>query len=306
MRPAIVVLAILSFTTGCASQHQQVSDPLFEAIVESPAFAKDPARLLFDDAHRNFHRSDGRYAPFVTLMRNDGIVVGTNDSRFTREILDGWDILVVVNAEGEPAESPAFDPGEIEEVALWVERGGSLLLVADHSPFGLAAGPLAERFGVTMLDSYLKDSANSDPDLPGPFFLLFTRENGLLGDHPILEGRNAGERIERIVTFGGQAIRAPSSASVLLDLASTAAIVKERGRPDSAVPATGAVHAVALEYGEGRVVVLGEAAALTAQVITGDAAKAVGKTELRIGMSRADLDNRQLALNIVRWLARRL
>jgi hypothetical protein len=67
-----------------------------------------------------------------------------------------------------------------------------------------------------------------------------------------------------------------------------------------------AAAAIALTPGRGRVVIMGEAAALTAQVITGDTAKGFGVKELRIGMSRTDIDNKQLALNIARWLGRRL
>lgn len=48
---------------------------------------------------------------------------------------------------------------------------------------------------------------------------------------------------------------------------------------------------------------LGEAAMLSAQLVTGVAAQLVGKEELRIGMNRAGIDNRQLELNIMHWLS---
>jgi hypothetical protein len=303
----IVVLAVVFMLAGCHTAHVQTSDSTFDAIVATPAFRGNGPRLLFDDAHHNFHRSDGRYAPFVTLMRNDGFVVTSNAGAFDASSLSGHNVLVIANAEGETTGGPAFTAAEIEAVAAWVAGGGALLLIADHSPFGRAANALSERFGVSMLDAHLKDETHKDPTLPSPFFIVFSRENGLLADHPITRGMTETDRIERVVTFGGQALRATGAVQPLLRLSPDARIVRDRAQPSVGEPAgPDAVHAVAIEHGRGRVVIAGEAAALTAQVITGDTAKAAGVTELRVGMSRSDLDNKQVALNIARWLVRRL
>lgn len=309
MRKSIIAIALVCsvWISACKTPHVQTSDANFDAVVAAPAFRGNGPRLLFDDAHRNFHRSDGRYAPFVTLVRNDGMVVTSNTKAFELDSLNQHDVLVIVNAEGEITGAPAFTEAEINSVVKWVENGGALLLVADHSPFGRAANALSQAFGVTMLDAHLKDEKHSDPSLPGPFFLLFTRENGLLGEHPILSGRTDAERIDRIVTFGGQALRVQSPEGLLLRLSPDAQIVRDRAQPSVSEPVgLGAAAAVALSRGRGRVVIVGEAAALTAQVITGDVAKAAGVAELRIGMSRDGIDNKQFVLNIVHWLTRNL
>jgi hypothetical protein len=60
------------------------------------------------------------------------------------------------------------------------------------------------------------------------------------------------------------------------------------------VPAYGRAQALALTYGRGRVVVVGEAACLTAQ-IDGEGA--------RFGMNVSGNDNKQFVRNIMRWLA---
>lgn len=298
-RFTLVLLA--AAVMACASSTVQVSDPSFDAVVAAPAFRGNGPRVLFDDAHNNFHRSDGRYAPFVTLLRNDGLTVTSNTARFDRAALANHDLLVIANAEGDTPGAPAFTEEEIGTVVSWIEDGGSLLLVADHSPFGRSANALSERLGVTMLDAHLKDEQHRDPAGPSPFFILFTRENGLLAEHPITRG------VERVVTFGGQALRIAPDATPLLRLSPMAQIVRDRTQPSVSEPVgENAAHGVALTRGRGRVVIMGEAAALTAQVITGDAAKAAGVPELRIGMSRTDLDNKQFALNVVRWLGRRL
>jgi hypothetical protein len=59
----------------------------------------------------------------------------------------------------------------------------------------------------------------------------------------------------------------------------------------------GRAQAVALKFGSGRVIVLGEAALLTAQIARVDG------TEMRFGMNASGNDDRQFALNLVHWLS---
>ncbi len=75
------------------------------------------------------------------------------------------DILVIANALGEVSDGsmgPAFTSMECDAVRDWVRGGGSLLLIADHAPFGDAAAILAQRFGVEMGRGYVMDPKNSD------------------------------------------------------------------------------------------------------------------------------------------------
>ena len=67
------------------------------------------------------------------------------------------------------------------------------------------------------------------------------------------------------------------------------------------IPAAGRAQGVSFELGKGRVVVLGEAAVLTAQVLRTQDGK-----EQRYGMNRPGNDDRQFALNIMHWLTRLL
>ena len=63
---------------------------------------------------------------------------------------------------------------------------------------------------------------------------------------------------------------------------------------------------MALKLGKGRVVVLGEAAMLSAQVLRGAVAQTFGREEVQMGMNRKGTDDRQFALNIMHWLSRLL
>jgi hypothetical protein len=326
---------LLTFIFACVmveAAAQQVEDPNFDARVERPAYADKFPKVLFDEAHFNFHTSTGRYKPFVNLMTNDGYRVTANKEKFTAATLKGYDILVIANALGAErqnspgADSPAFTEDECDAVREFVRAGGSLLLIADHAPFGSAAETLAKRFDVEMSKGFTTDAINYDKSGGNQniSFLLFSRENRLLETHAITEGRGASERLDKVVTFTGQSLTGPKGSVAFLKLSDTAV---DRERPNTsgaaaikeplqskagAAPATAQSNSVksgargqglALPFGKGRVVVLGEAAMLSAQLVKGPAAQMMGAEEVRIGMNRAGNDDRQLALNIMHWLS---
>ena len=87
----------------------QRADPNFDTKVAQPAYGGDrhPA-VLFDEAHHNFHTAGGRYKPFAELIASDGYQVIPNREKFSREVLQKGDILVIANASGPRAwASPA-------------------------------------------------------------------------------------------------------------------------------------------------------------------------------------------------------
>jgi hypothetical protein len=251
-----------------------------------------PVRVLFDDAHHNVHLSGGRYKPFVDLARSAGFEVRPSQERFTASALAGSDVLVIAGARGAapPASlpergRPAFTEEEADAVRDWVKAGGGLLLITDHYPLGSANQILASRFGVTMSNAWTDDPAKSDQSVGG---LVFSRENGGLADHPVTKG------VTRVATFTGQSLAGPPGSVPLLRFGETAV---ERLPPDQTQTASAASRAqgIALEFGKGRVIVLGEAAMLTAS----DGPDQAG------GLDKAEVDNRRLALNVLRWLSRK-
>ncbi|PYS33772.1 MAG: hypothetical protein DMF75_08470, partial [Acidobacteria bacterium] len=74
-RFATVFLVALSVSMGFA---QQIADPNFDAKVAKPAYTKSGPKVLFDEAHNNFHTATGRYRPFADLITNDGYQVTPN------------------------------------------------------------------------------------------------------------------------------------------------------------------------------------------------------------------------------------
>jgi hypothetical protein len=273
----------------------QRADPNFDVKVAKPAYTDRHPRVFIDEAHHNFHTAGGRYQPFAQLAANDGYKVVPNGAKFTREALSACDILVIANALGaasmaDPgAEKPAFTDIECEVLRQWVEGGGSLLLITDHAPMGSAAECLAKKFGVNMSKGVATDDANCAEDRPAS--LMFTTANKLLADHPITRGRNDSERISRVRTFTGQSLKGPPGSLPIMKLGDTAVDHVDGNE----ISAAGRSQGIAFAFGKGRVVVLGEAAMLSAQV--------AGDGTFKMGMNAGDIDNKQFALNILHWLS---
>jgi hypothetical protein len=219
-------------------------------------------------------------------------------------------ILVLALAQGtnDTNDDAAYSETEATVIEGWVRAGGSLLLITDHWPFGSAVRSLAQKFDVTMGEGLVQDTTYSDPDR-GDSHLVFSVENGLLRDHPIVRGRSPAEQVRSVLTFTGQSIQGPAAAVPFLALSDAATerppgparvernggdvrVHMEYGDP---VSASSRAQGLALEVGAGRVVVLGEAGMLRAQH---------ERNQKPVGMNVPGYDNRQLALNIMHWLSR--
>jgi hypothetical protein len=297
------VSALLLFAAGTAMHESQRADLGWSPAERAATFAAGGPVVTIDASHHN--ASDphwwGRYWPFAKLLRSDGYEVRMSEGRFDAAALADSRVLVIANASGGAKPqffginspfgregdrgAPAFTAAEIAAVKDWVQQGGALLLIVDHAPFGAANRQLAAAFGVRMGGGFVEvPNELSDP-------LLFSRGNGRLGQHPILDSGDGGARIERLETFTGQSLQGPPGATVLMALPAKSEEYADHGgelKPVPALPAQG----IAFEFGRGRVVVLGEAAMLTAQVSRGEA----------FGMNARRNDNERFALAILHWL----
>ena len=148
-----------------------------------------------------------------------------------------------------------------------------------------------------MLDGYADgNTAARGPD-------VFRREDKTLTDHPIANGRSPEERVDSVTTFTGQAFYRSDKMQPLLvfgpQAESTPAVwenfpkAAQSDYPRFSV--AGWLHGATRRLGEGRVVILGEAAMCTAQV--------AGQNR-RMGMNHPKAaQNAQFCLNVVRWLS---
>jgi hypothetical protein len=313
LRRAALTLAVLAaasflFVAGSAFFFAQRADYGWAPAISRPAFTTEHPRVLFDEGHGNASTAGfaGRYWPFARLLRADGYAVERGHAAFSVDSLRRARVLVIANASGAPKpqlfglnvpvptrghrRDPAFAPAEIEAVRAWVEAGGSLLLIADHAPFGEAAFDLGAALGVTMHKGAVEVPGEaSDP-------LLFSAGNGRLGSHPILAGDGPAGTVSRVMTYTGQSLDGPPDAAVLLRLPATAREAVPLGDGGTVERPAGPAQGIAFELGRGRVVVLGEAGIATAQVAS----------RVPYGMNTHDNDNARFVRNAMAWLARKL
>jgi hypothetical protein len=302
MKNLFLLIIVVLFFICCSEKPLQRPDPDFDTSVQSPAFTQKQPGILFDEGHNNFHTTTGLYEPFARLMRNDGYLIKTMDHAVTMEQLNAADILVIANAKGtgDLNDTKAFTDAECELIKNWVAKGGSLLLIADHFPFGSAVENLADRFNIHLQKGMVEDSVFYNKSSNDHSQLEFSKQNGLLAEHPITKN------INKVISFTGQSIQSSDSAAIsflklsdaAFDLSADPKVTKDGndtrvevnyGHPTSA---KGRSQGLALNFGKGKVVCLGEAAMLTAQK---------DRDDNSMGMN-ANPDNKILALNILHWL----
>ena len=282
---------------------QQIMDSSFSNPEFPPTYknTKGPI-VLVDVHHHNTQVKEGNYTPLFKLLEKDGFHIRFVNQLISNELLKQGKILIIINAlSAENVDHwslpvyPAFSIKETEIIFNWVQEGGTLLLVADHMPFPGASESLASRFGVQFLNGFAIDTITWDP-------LLFSRRNQTLLEHSITNGRNATEQVDSVNTFWGQAFKFDESNMKGLFKFSDHVISYN---PDTAwrfydntpvVPVTNWYQASAGSFGKGRVVILGEAGMLTAQL--------TGPNRVKTGMNSVGAEeNFQFILNLSRWLS---
>ena len=305
-RPFKVFTALTAFIlativmAGCSNNDgsPQQADPNFVPKNKSKAFSQDNAPLvLIDEAHYNFHTATGRYKPFVQVLESAGYKVKANDSLFSSESLKGVDVLVVSNPlnvknhwNWTPPFLPAFTTEEVAAVKQWVAEGGSLLLIADHTPFPKAAEKLAAAFGFKLHDGHVNET-------------VFKSDGKGISKHEITEVTDLYPAITQVTSLGGSAFEIPETAQSLLTFTKpTKYLMPEKPFKINAdtkrLQAQGWSQGAVMESGKGRVAVFGEAAMFTSQmyVPTGEI---LGLT------SKGAEQNERFLLNVMLWLSNR-
>jgi hypothetical protein len=301
----IVCVLVLTGIAPPGLAAQEAIDAAYRPRIQAPTYPVGAGPVVLVDAgHNTFHARDQHFEQLAHILEQDGYRVRALREAYSAPALAGADVLVVVNALADRdidnwvlPTSPAFTPEEVSAVRAWVEKGGSLLLVADHMPFPGAAADLGRAFDVEFMNGFAIVEAEWEP-------LVFRRVDATLRAHPITDGRRAEERVDAVVTFvAGQAFRATHDrvAPLLVFGAGVVSINMARAWEfDDAtprVPVEGWLQGAAVEAGAGRVAIFGEAAMFAAQL--------VGPRRRPVGMNApAASQNLQFLLNTLRWLSR--
>lgn len=286
----LFLLPILAFA-------QQVPDSSFTYPIENPRFAEGTGPIIcIDAAHNNFHTMEGRYYAFAKLLQADGYLVQSFTKSFSEASLRRCFILVISNPLNEQNNNgnwvlpnpSAFTDAEIQAVEKWVAAGGRLLLIADHMPFAGAAEKLGKAFGFEFLNSFAMDNRRRSEE-------YFYKSNKTLREHPVTAG------LDSVVTFTGSAFKIPRKAKPILQLDKNYTILMPEAAwvfQDNTPYISGRklYQMASLKYGEGSVIVSGEAAMFSAQL--------AGSNRLAMGMNAPYAKNNpQLLLNVIRWLS---
>ena len=266
--------------TACVDRGQYVDLKANVSVNKAAYPTGEGPKVVIDAAHANFHTASGRYKPLANLLRNDGFAIGENHAKLTDSSFAGTDIFVIANA-GIDTDGVSFAQEEVSALHRYVVNGGSLLLIADHTPFPTAIIQLAEAFSIQFYDVFADDGASG----------LFMRKNGGLTDDALLHG------INKVRTFGGSAFRIDGIGYRPLLVMNDQWTLQhmEANGLSAKETAEGLLQGAVMNIGEGKIAVFGEAAMFSAQ--------RYGRGKKRMGFhARGAEDNQRFILNVFHWL----
>lgn len=302
MTNKLLLSVALFLTLSSCNDKSAKADNDYDVSVSDPKLTSIKPKVLFDEAHKNHHQIEKTYKPFATLITNDGCLVKSTDKAIDKTALANTAIYIIGTAMGkeDPGDKSPFLQSEVDEIEQWVKDGGSLLLITEHFPFGLAMTPVLSKFGLQVHNGYTEDTLLNNKEVRDA--LLFTKSKGNLNStHPILD------KVERLNTFTGSSVKGDSTWTQLLIFTPNAQnfnvkvnVKKDGGDITTSVEyadfysAKGYSQGICKQYGKGKIVVLAESAFLTAQI---------DKNGNKYGMNSPNEDNKQFVLNLIRWLA---
>ncbi|MFX1480317.1 MAG: Ser-Thr-rich GPI-anchored membrane family protein [Promethearchaeota archaeon] len=243
--------------------------------------------VFFDEAHLPIYSigsnpaysEEGGYSEFAGMLTTAGCIVNTIDpgTVIDATVLSGCDILVI------EASQNAYAGAELDAIETWVEDGGSLLLISDHTNYGTNMDLLAARFGFDFANDILDDSDDGlGTGIPSQLF--YDGPNIL--SHPITMGVS---RVEMYAGDGLIAVPIDEIPLIKTDTDGTTTWWSDE------TPALGVSVMSAVDggsAGEGKVCIIGDCNIWDNAIDTDEDGE----------LNFYDSDNEFLAMNTIYWL----
>ena len=239
---------------------------LLVVCVPAPPVAAAPL-ILFDESHAQQFLIGGEgpldLSGLGELLRADGYAVEQQASPLTPETLARADVLVM-SGPFKP-----LDDAELQAVMNFIGGGGGLAVMLHIAP---PVGNLLERLEIDYTNGTLRESNGVIGDNPLNFQVV------ALEEHPLTTG------LESFSLYGAWALRGTAPhVKILAETGERSWVDLDRNNQLSSSDAMQKFGVMAAgEYGRGRYVVFGDDALFQNRFLDGP--------------------NRQLALNLVRWL----
>jgi len=213
-----------------------------------------------------FDISKGQYTDdcpdFIADLQTAGYTVATIN--IDQGIPTNVKVIIVVGTKANSAIDSAYTAADGTLLADWVSSGGGLMITGDWGNFGVGTEELMKAFDVTPQKNMVTDITDFDT---GNFWVIYQSDN--FAAHPIFAGVVATEH------FAGESLATSAGAIITADA--------------DADP-SGAVVAVALEWGSGRIAMFGDS-------------NWIGHYELEYEYGYNKVDNAKVAMNTIYWLS---
>jgi hypothetical protein len=284
---------------------QQVVDSSFIYNIKNPVYSINKGPVIFiDEYHNNDMSLNNRMFPLIEVLKKDGYRIKPFKDSLKESALDNIEILVIIGALHKkninnwklPTPS-AFSDDEIDILLSWINKGGNLLLVADHMPFPGAVKKLSSRLGVEWNNGFVIDSINWGMS-------TFSKRDGTLKNHSLINGRYPDENVNWVATYYGSGFKLKDSTITGLFSFDNPDIVSYQTQEawkmysdTPTIPSDQLFQAAVMKRGKGRVALVGEASLFSAQL--------VGEDKNPVGINYPNKNqNLQFILNLFHWLSR--
>lgn len=304
MQRATCFFLLIAFIYNLQLSAQQVIDSSFTYNVRNPVYSVNKGPIIYiDEYHNNDMSLNNRMFPLIEVLKKDGYQFKSLNESISELSLENVEILVIIgalhktNVDNWKLPTPsAFSEEEIIVLINWINMGGNLLLVADHMPFPGAIEKLSSRLGVEWLNGFVIDSVNWGMS-------NFSKRDGTLKNHTILNGSNPAEKINWVSTYYGSGFKLIDSTISGIFSFNNPNIVSYQTKeawkmfPDTPIVSSNQLYQAAMmKRGEGRVALIGEASIFSAQL--------VGKNRNPVGINYPNNgQNLQFVLNLFHWLS---